>query len=133
VEADRVIRILIIEDNPAFLKIMKMRLQAAGYEVLVAEDGLSGLNMAREEMPDLIISDLMLPNLSGHQVSRMLKFDEKYKHIPIVMLTSRDLEEAADRASECRADAFIIKTTKAEIVMDIIKRMLEKKGILSAN
>lgn len=120
-------RILVIEDSPAFRKIMKMRLESVGYTTFMAEDGLTGLNMARDLVPDLIISDLMLPKMNGHQISRMLKFDEKYKHIPIVMLTSRDLEEDADKAKECGADAFIVKTTSAGIVLDVITRLLGKQ------
>lgn len=119
-------RILVIDDDPAFRKIMQLRLEAEGYNTLLAEDGLVGLNLAREEVPDLIIIDLLLPKMSGHQISRMLRFDDSFKHIPIVMLTSRDLEEDADKAKECGADAFIVKTTKSKIVMDVVARLLER-------
>lgn len=119
-------RILFIDDDPAFRKIMKHRLEAEGYETLMAEDGLAGLNLAREHEPDLIIIDLLLPKMSGHQISRMLRFDDRFKHIPIVMLTSRDLEEDADKAKECGADAFVVKTTKSKIVMDVVARLLER-------
>ena len=119
-------RILVIEDNSAFRKIMKMRLESAGYQTQTAEDGLTGLNMARKDMPDLIVSDLMLPNMDGHHICRMLKFDSRYQNIPFIILTSRDLEEDAEIAKECRADAFIVKTTKAPVILDIIGKLLEK-------
>lgn len=119
-------KILIIEDNVAFRKILTIRLKASGYEVMQAEDGLTGLKMARKESPDLVITDLMLPGIDGHKISRMLKFDQRYQHIPVVMLTSRDLEEDAEIAKQCRADAFIVKTTKAQIILDVIERLLEK-------
>ena len=117
-------RILVIEDNPAFRKIMKIRLEASGYKILIAEDGLIGLNMARNEVPDMIITDLMMPQMDGHKVCRMLKYDTKYMHIPVIILTSRDLEKDADIAKSCRADAFILKTTKAQIVLDVIEQLL---------
>ena len=119
-------KIVIIEDNAAFRKILNIRLKAAGYETAMAEDGLEGLELARKELPDLVITDLMLPGIDGHKISRMLKFDQRYSHIPIIMLTSRDLEEDAEIAKQCRADAFIVKTTKAEIILDVIARLLEK-------
>ncbi len=118
--------ILIIEDNFAFRKIMKMRLESAGYKTQIAEDGLTGLNMARKNIPDLIVSDLMLPNMDGHHICRMLKFDSRYQHVPFIILTSRDLEEDAEIARQCRADAFIVKTTKAQIILDVIEKLLEK-------
>jgi len=117
-------KILVIEDNAAFRKILNIRLKSAGYETIMAEDGLSGLTMARKEAPDLVITDLMLPGIDGHKISRMLKFDQRYQHIPVIMLTSRDLEEDAEIAKQCRADAFIVKTTKAQIILDVIERLL---------
>lgn len=119
-------RILIIEDNKAFLKIMKMRLEAKGYHVLTAEEGLEGLNLARSQKPDLIISDIMLPKMDGHKICRFLKFDQSMQHIPVIMLTSRDLEADANLAKACRADAFIAKTTKAAIILDVVEKLLCK-------
>ena len=123
-------RILIIEDNEAFLRIMKLRLESTGYEVLTAIDGLAGLNTAKEEVPDLIISDLMLPKMDGHKICRLLKFDNNLKHIPIIMLTSRDLDEDENIAKKCGANAFIIKTTHAEIILDVIKKLLKKNAVI---
>ena len=119
-------KILVIEDNAAFRKILDIRLKSAGYETVLAEDGLTGLNMARSEAPDLIITDLMLPGMDGHKIARMIKFDQRYQHIPVIMLTSRDLEEDAEVAKQCRADAFIVKTTKAQIILDVIEKLLAK-------
>lgn len=121
-------RILVIEDNEAFLKVLKMRLEASGYETLTAQDGLEGLNAARKENPDLIISDLMLPAMDGHKICRFLKFDQKRHQIPFVMLTSRDLDEDEKLAQQCGADAFIVKTTRAEVILDVIKDLLNERA-----
>ena len=122
-------KILVIEDNAAFRKILDIRLKSAGYETVLAEEGLEGLNKARNEAPDLVITDLMLPGMDGHKISRMLKFDQRYQHMPVIMLTSRDLEEDAEIAKQCRADAFIVKTTKAQIILDVIEKLLEKAAM----
>jgi DNA-binding response OmpR family regulator len=119
-------RILIIEDNVAFQKMLKMRIDSKGYKSFIAKDGLEGLNAVRQFNPDLVITDIMLPGLDGHKICRMIKFDKNFKHIPVIVLTSRDLDEDEELAKRCGADAFIVKTTRAEIVMDVIEKMLAK-------
>ena len=121
-------RILIVEDNPTFQKMLKLRLESNGYDVIAASDGLEGLSMARKEKPDLIILDLMLPGMNGHQIARLLKFDRRFQDIPIIMLTSRDLDNDAALAKQCGADAFIVKTTKAAILLEVIKKLLVRKN-----
>ncbi|HHS12336.1 MAG TPA: response regulator [bacterium] len=123
---DAMKKILVIEDNPAYHRILRMRLESRGYRVLSAWDGLTGFEMARREKPDLVLSDLMLPRMNGHKVTRMLKFDRIFSKTPVVILTSRDLEMEADSASQCRADAFIPKTTHPDILMDVIEKLIEQ-------
>lgn len=122
-------KIVIIEDNPAFQKVLRMRLESKGYRVVSADDGITGLNTIRKEVPNLIISDLMLPGMDGHKICRLAKFDTRLKHIPFMMLTSRDLEKDANIAEKCGADAFVTKTTKAETVLDIVQKLLATGGI----
>ncbi len=119
-------RILVVEDNPVYRKMIRVRLEANGYQALTAESGLEGLNIARREKPDLILLDLLLPGMDGHTVCRLLKYDQMYRDIPIVMLTSRDLDDEEEKASRCGADAFIVKATRAEIILDVIQKLLEK-------
>lgn len=124
-------RILIVEDNPTFQKMLKMRLESNGYETLLAQDGLMGLNVARKEKPDLIILDLMLPQMDGHKVCRLLKADLSVRRIPVVIFTSRDLDEDAELAKKSGADAFVVKTTRAEVMLDVINRLLDR-GVRSS-
>ena len=130
-DKDKQKRILIIEDNVAFRKILKIRLESNRYEVFTAEDGLEGLNIARRIKPDLIILDLMLPGMNGHKVCRLLKFDVQYRHIPIIILTSRDMDEDERLARESRADAFIVKITEPHIILEIIQDLLEDVPVTS--
>lgn len=127
--ADTTYNIVIIEDNPAFQKVLKMRLESKGYRVVSADDGIKGLNIIRKEVPDLIISDLMLPGMDGHKICRLAKFDSRLKHIPFMMLTSRDLEKDAKIARKCGADAFVTKTTKTEIVLETVEKLLTEGKI----
>jgi CheY-like chemotaxis protein len=119
-------RILIIEDNIDFVNVLKARLEMNGYQTISENSGLSGLQTAKKEMPDLILLDLILPGMNGHIVCRMIKFDQKLKHIPVIILTSRDTDADAEQSKTGRADAFVLKTERFEIVLDIIKKTLGK-------
>ena len=119
-------RVLIIEDNAAFRAELGTHLQTHGYQVAIAKDGLEGLTAVRKTNPDLVITDIMLPGMDGHKICRMIKFDKNFHHIPVVILTSRDLDEDEDLARKCGADAFIIKSTRIPIILDVIQRLLAK-------
>lgn len=120
-------RLLIIEDNPTYREMLKIRLEFNGYETIIAGDGLEGLNAVRREKPDLVILDLMLPLLDGHKVCRLIKFDKRFQTTPVIILTSRDLDEDAKLAKNCGGDAFIVKTKRSEFILDVINRLLEEK------
>jgi len=120
-------RILIIEGNEKHKNILAARLRDSGFDVNTAKDGLEGWNAVRRYNPDLVILDIMLSGLDGHQVCRMIKFDRKLSAIPVVVLTSRDLEEVAELAKQVKADAFCVKTTKMPILIDIIRKLIERK------
>src|ERR1700739_773458 len=81
--------ILIVEDNPLSLTLLKQLLTAHGYEVLGTPEGLQALDLAREEQPDLILMDIRLPDISGFEVTRLLKQDDRTKTIPIIAVTAR--------------------------------------------
>lgn len=119
-------KILIVEDNVAFCKILRIRLEASGYDVSTAFDGLEALSMARRMRPDLILLDLMLPKMDGQKVCRLIKFDRSFREVPVVILTSRDLDEEAESAKQNGADAFLVKTVHPEIMLDVIERLLER-------
>ena len=122
-------KILVVEDEAELTRAIQIRLEQAGYEVLIAYDGKEALEKAREENPDLIVLDLMLPKIDGYKVCRMLKFDEKYKKIPVVMLTARAQEKDESLGYEVGADAFITKPFKYQGLLTKIRELLEK-GVL---
>ena len=118
-------RILAIEDDPAFIKLLQVRLKAKGYEVHFVTDGLQALNAVRKLKPDLIITDLLLPGMDGHKVCRMIKFDKKLSHIPVIMLTARDLDKVAELARQCRADLFMSKTNPIDVLLSRIPEVID--------
>ena len=117
-------RILVVDDEEDLGRILKFALMAAGHEVLLAMDGAEGLKLAREGAPDLMLLDLMLPKIDGYKVCRMLKFDDRYKSIPIVILSARTQEADKEMAKDTGADLFITKPYNLEEILRTIDRLL---------
>jgi len=116
-------RILVVDDEQALVELVKMRLETNGYEVLSAFDGQEALDKARKEKPDLIILDLMLPKIDGYKVCRMLKFDEKYKKIPIILFTARAQESDKKMGQDVGADSYIVKPFEPKALLAKIKEL----------
>lgn len=119
-------KILVVDDEAQLVDMVKMRLEANNYDVITASDGQLALERARGEKPDLIILDLMLPKIDGYKVCRMLKFDEKYKKIPIIMFTARAQESDMKRGAEVGADAYITKPFDSKLLLNKIEELISK-------
>ena len=118
-------KILVVDDEPEMVDIIKNRLRHNGYEVITASDGIEGLEMAKRERPDLIVLDIMMPKLDGYHVCRMLKFDEKYRGISIVVLSALGIREESQLiAKEVGADACLAKPYNADTLLNTIKELL---------
>ena len=120
-------RILVVDDEIDLVEMLSIRLEANDYEVFAAYDGQEGLDKARTLKPDLIILDLMLPKLDGFKVCRMLKFDEKYKQIPIILFTARAQESDIKLGKEVGADAYVTKPFEPDILLGKIAEFLYQK------
>ena len=117
-------KILVVDDQVDLVETMKFALELEGYKVVVSYNGEDALNQARRESPDLILLDIMLPKLDGYKVCRLLKFDERYKHIPILMLTAKTQERDKLTGQETGADEYIPKPFDIEELMGKIKKYL---------
>ena len=120
-------KILLVDDEPHIVIMLENRIKQAGYEIITASDGQLGLEKARKEKPDLIILDVMLPKLDGYKVCRMLKFDDKYKHIPIIMFTARAQEADRKMGEEVGADGYVTKPFEPQVLLNKIKELLAAK------
>ncbi|MCP4725820.1 MAG: response regulator [bacterium] len=115
--------VLIIDEESERLDSLKERIGSAGFKILSANDGLSGLNLARTKNPDLIIMDIMIPKLNGFKVARFLKFDDNYKHIPIVFLTARAEEHDKQLGKDVGGDLYITKPFNDEELLESIHKL----------
>ena len=119
-------KILVVDDETDLVETLRFPLEMEGFEVLVSYNGEDALNKARKEIPDLILLDLMLPKLDGYKVCRLLKFDEKYKHIPILMLTAKTQEKDKILGKETGANEYITKPFEMDHLLEKVKTYLSK-------
>ena len=117
-------KILLVEDEQDLVDSLTLRLTSNDYEVLTALNGADGLNKARALSPALIIMDVRLPKMDGFTVCRMLKYDEKYAAIPIIMLTARVQPQDKLQGKEAGADLYLTKPFKSEELLASIKGLL---------
>ncbi len=119
-------KILVVDDEVDLVETVRFPLELEGYNVLISHNGEDALSQARKEKPDLIILDLMLPKLDGYKVCRLLKFDERYKHIPILMLTAKTQERDKILGMETGADEYITKPFEMDDLITKVKAYLSK-------
>jgi len=117
-------KILIVDDETDIVEILQFVLEAEGYKCITAYDGEEGLKLAKNSMPDLIILDVMMPKINGYKICRLLKFDNKYKNIPILMITARSQDEDKVIGEETGADEYITKPFKVDEVVEKVKNYL---------
>jgi len=118
-------RVLVVDDEPDLVRVLEFGLKASGYTVEVASDGQEGLKKAREIKPDVILLDLMLPKLDGYKVCRLLKFDDRFKHIPIIILSARTQEGDQTLALEMGANRFVTKPYDFAEILGYIETLLK--------
>jgi twitching motility two-component system response regulator PilG len=117
-------RILIVEDEESLLKLESILLTSKGYQVYGATDGRSALEELKRIMPDLVLLDIMLPELDGFEVCRQIKENPETCHVPVVMLSARKNRQDVERGAQVGADAYVTKPFKSAKVMEIIESLL---------
>ena len=117
-------KILIVDDEKDIVETLSFMLKAKGFECISAYDGETGLSLAKTQQPDLVILDVMMPKINGYKICRLLKFDNKYKDIPIIMVTARSQAEDKLIGEETGADEYITKPFEFSEILDKINKYL---------
>ena len=112
--------VLIIENDDAVLENLSNRFKKRDMLVITAKDGYEGYTRACKESPDLIVSETLLPSMNGFRVSRLLKFDERYRNIPVVLITSNNLDTVQDMFRASGADQILGKPFRFRDLMEKI-------------
>ncbi len=123
-------RILVVDDQPANVRLLEARLQAEYFDVCTAENGPKALEVARLEQPDVILLDVMMPGMDGYEVCRRLKADAATRHIPVVMVTALDQSEDRIRGLDAGADDFLTKPVDEVSLFARVRSLLRLKAVL---
>ncbi|MBX3731912.1 MAG: response regulator transcription factor [Verrucomicrobiae bacterium] len=122
-------KILVVDDEPDALELVSFNLKAAGYEVVTADDGGDALKKARQHVPDLLLLDLMLPEVDGLEVCKMLRRDPATAGIPIIMLTAKAAEIDRVLGLELGADDYVTKPFSPRELVLRVKNLLRRRNV----
>ncbi|MFH1360547.1 MAG: response regulator [Candidatus Omnitrophota bacterium] len=118
-------RILVIDDEMNIVKMVQSRLKASGYDVITAIDGKDGIAKAKQEKPDLIILDIMMPQMDGYEALGKLKESEETKFIPVIMFTAKAESDSVSQALDLGAVDYIVKPfTPVSLLEKVAKALL---------
>ena len=122
-------RILIIEDDTFIMDMYRTKFEMAGYKVLMAEDGNKGIKMIKENKPDIVILDVVMPQMDGFEVLKTIKKDSNLKDIPVILLTNLGQKENIEDGLKLGADDYVIKAhfTPEEVVGKVEKVLRKSK------
>ena len=121
-------KILLVEDNEMNRDMLSRRLIRNGYEIVLAVDGASGVEMARTNTPDLVLMDMSLPVLDGWEATRRLKADAATQHIPIIALTAHAMSSDRGKALEAGCDDYDTKPIELPRLLGKIEALLSRRG-----
>jgi CheY-like chemotaxis protein len=124
-----VARVLVIDDEPAIRNVLRASLEAFGFEVVLADDGLRGIGVARRQRPDAIVLDLMMPVMDGHTVLDILRADEKTRYLPVVVLSALTQQAVQDRCRSQGVAAFLAKPFDPADVVTAIREALTRDAL----
>ena len=119
--------VLVVDDNPDLTDFLKKSLGEYFKRVIIASDGMEALQLTRSHVPDIIVSDVMLPRMNGYELCKNIKEDITISHIPIVLLTARDDKQSQLSGYKNGADAYLTKPFEVEMLMEIIRNRLKNR------
>jgi twitching motility two-component system response regulator PilH len=113
-------RILIVDDSPSQLMGIRRIVEKLGHEALTAEDGAAGVDLAKKELPDLILMDVVMPNLNGFQATRSISREPSTKHIPVILVTTKDQDTDRMWGMRQGARAYLTKPFSEDELSEVI-------------
>jgi len=125
---ERVPVVLIVDDEEDIRLVLQARLETAGFQVRTAINGMEALDRIRSNPPDLVILDVMLPGIDGFGVCAMIKRDQRFSRIPVILLTARSQPQDRATGAALGADAHLLKPFRADELLSEVRRLLNRHG-----
>ena len=119
---------LVVDDDPVILKLLEVNFEMEGFTVLVARDGEEGIQVARDDQPDLVVSDIMMPKVSGLELVTALKGDPSTSDIPIILLSAKAQNADVRSGLDAGADDYVTKPFEPLDLVDRVNRLLEARS-----
>ncbi|MEN9202001.1 MAG: response regulator [Thermostichus sp. DG_1_6_bins_120] len=119
-------KVLVVDDNRTYLETISSLLSENGLEVLTAMDGVEAMDVIRQQRPDLVVLDIVMPRMNGYEVCREVKGDDSTKHIRIVVCSTKDQAFDIEWAKRNQADAYVTKPFKPQELLATIKNQLRE-------
>lgn len=119
-------KILVVDDSPTILRIVEISLIELGFEILQAKDGLQALKIVKEQEPDIIILDVMLPIYTGYQVCQLIKKTPKFANTPVIMLTAKTGALDKLKGKMAHADMYLTKPFSKEDLLNAVNKLLRR-------
>ena len=123
-------RILVVDDDDAINELIKINLELFGYDTVTAKDGIQGFTLAKQEMPDLIILDVMMPEVDGYTVAKRVRENELTKNIPILMLTAMGQLEDKVRGFDIGVDDYLVKPFEMDELKVRVRALLKRTNAI---
>jgi len=111
-------RVLVIDDDPEVVDMLGLMLRTKGFEVLKAYRGIEGVGVARRELPDVVLLDIMMPDIDGYEVYRRLRLEEETRDIPVIFVSAKGHDEDVRKGLSCGAQGYITKPFRAAVLVD---------------
>ena len=121
-------RILIVDDSPSQLLGIQRIVEKLGHQILTATDGAAGVETAKAELPDLVLMDVVMPNLNGFQATRTLSREATTKHIPVILVTTKDQDTDRMWGMRQGAKAYITKPFSEDELSEVLERVFAGQG-----
>ncbi len=122
----RAVRVLVVDDDPVILDLLRINFEIEGFDVLSATDGEEGLAKARAEAPDVVLCDIMMPRLDGIELVTTLRDDPRTAHLPVVLLSAKAQKVEVDRGLAAGADDYVTKPFDPLELLDRVNAVLAK-------
>ena len=120
-------KVLIVDDEDFFRRVVAANFEREGFSVVQADNGVDGIRLARQEFPDLIILDLVMPGLLGFEVCLALRQDERFEKTAIVIMSAKNYKPDIDKAKELGADDYVVKPVEFDELMKIARLHMNKR------
>ncbi len=121
-------RVMAVDDDHVIRGLLEVNLELEGHEVVTAVDGQDALDKCKEQVPDLILLDVMMPNVNGWQVAESLKADPATRHVPIVFLSARAMEADVRKGTDLGVQAYVTKPFDPIDLMELVNRLLAERS-----